>query len=148
MHKPFYASGFLYHLKTEQILLHQPGQKHGASSAWSLFGGTSRRGESTTKAFHRITYELLKVKLDLDDIYPVYDYFHNVFKKIHYVFYAHVPKVQNFRLRQGGTLSWFTFKQTTKLPFTDQTKQDIVVAQRVINAHARSNEAKGPLPTI
>jgi ADP-ribose pyrophosphatase YjhB (NUDIX family) len=74
VHKPFYASGFLYHLGTAQILLHQPTDTIVASS-WHLLGGKGTKGEDTKIAFKRITHELVKVKLDLKNIIPVYDYF-------------------------------------------------------------------------
>ena len=36
-------------------------------------------------------------------------------------------------------LAWVTFKQTTKLPFDAQTRQDVIIAERVIKAQARSD---------
>ncbi len=133
----FYTSGFLFHLKSQQILLHQPQQKNDiVSSLWSMFGETSHKGEDGIATFQRTIYEVLNIKLARKDIYPVYDYFNTAFDKTHYIYYAQVPKIQSYAFA-GDTLSWFTFKQTVKLAFTKQTKQDIVVAQRVIEAQER-----------
>lgn len=117
--------------------MHQPQQENViVSSVWSMFGETNRKGEDGIATFQRTIYEALDIRLARKNIYPVYDYFNATFNKTHYVYYAQVPKMQNYALA-GDTLSWFTFRQTVKLAFTKQTKQDIVVAQRVIEAQER-----------
>lgn len=136
MHKAFYASGFLFHLESQQILLHQPQQKNDTVSVWSMFGGANSQEEDASVTFQQIIYDALGVKLARRHIYPVYDYFHDVLNKTHYVYYAQVTKLRNYAF-EGETLSWFTFKQTLKLRFAEQTKQDIVVAQRVIDMQER-----------
>lgn len=134
MHKSFYASGFLYHLETQQILLQQLNDRN---NFWNMVGDKSDVGEDAQQAFQRIMEKFLHVRLDARHIYPVYDYFHNTFKKVHYVFYAEVKELQDFSFACADPLSWFTFKQTAKLPFSEKTKQDIIVSERVINAQAR-----------
>lgn len=134
--KRFLASGFLYHAKTQQILLHQPSASN-SSPRWSMFYGMSQNGEDAQAAFTRIMYEFINVRLLASHIYPVYDYFFQELHKIHYVFYAEVQKMPTFPIASDAILSWFTFKQTTKLPFGEQTKHDIIISERVINAQAR-----------
>lgn len=73
-------------------------------------------------------------------LFPVYDYFYNALNKVHFVFYAEVEKLHSFPLLNADSFSWFTFKQTTKLDFSIQTKQDIIISERVIKAQARSLE--------
>lgn len=138
----FYASGFLYSLKTHQILLLQPRQKDDVSALWSTLGGESKEGEEAQVTFQRIISKLLNINLKAKHIYPVYDYFHSTHNKLNYVFYAEVGKTKNFTDSKSGSLSWFTFSETVKLPFTTQTKQDVVVGERVINAKWREDEAK------
>lgn len=149
MHNSFYASGFLYSLKTHQILLLQSIQKNDpdsigddGSSFWSMLGGESKDGEEAPLTFQRIISKLLNINLKVKHIYPVYDYFHNVRNKINYVFYAEVGEAKLFNASKRGILSWVSFRETLKLPFTTQTKQDIVVGERVINAKWREDEAK------
>lgn len=136
VHKTFYASGFLFHQESQQILLHQTQQKNDTVSVWSMFGGTNDKEDDGAVTFQQMIYDVLNLKLARKHIYPVYNYFHNVHNTMHYVYYAQVTKMQNYAF-EGETLSWFTFKQTLKLPFAQQTKQDIVVAQRVIDLQKR-----------
>ncbi len=84
--------------------------------------------------------ERVHIRLVAKHLFPVYDYFYNALNKIHYVFYAEVQKLYTFPSLHTDVFSWFTFKQTTKLAFNDQAKQDIIVSERVIKAHARSIE--------
>lgn len=99
-------------------------------------------GEESQAAFQRIINKLLNINLKEKNIYPVYDYFSNSRNKLHYVFYAEVRSNKSFNGLKKGSLSWFTFNEALKLPATAQTKQDIVVGERVINAIRRDNEAK------
>jgi len=139
VHRPFYVSGFLYHLKTQQVLLLQSDQNNGSSSIWGMPGGAGIGEEDPQKTFQRIIYQLLNLQLNEKRIYPVYDYFNDALNTIHYVFYAKVKTTNNLSMPDNGTFSWLTFKQISKLPLSEQTKQDIIVSQRVIQAQARSD---------
>lgn len=141
MHNDIYASGFLYHPSTQQILLHQP-QK--SPSVWHMLGGKGHKAEDSKKAFQRVIYKLLAIEVDLKHIFPVYDYFHAPINKTHHVFYAQLTSMPRLNAIQKTTFSWFTFKQTLKLAFTEQTKQDMVVSERVIKAEIRSHEVIPP----
>lgn len=142
----FYASGFLYSLKTHQILLLQTNRKNDLISLWSVLGGESKEGEEANIAFQRIIKKILNLDVKVKHIYPVYDYFHSARNKANFVFYAEVGKNKVYTTPRGDVLSWFNFNEISKLPFNPQTKQDIVVGERVINAKWRDNEArKNPL---
>ncbi len=75
MHKTFYASGFIYSLKTHQILLLKFQKKDSTDFQWSTLGGESKGEEESQDAFQRIIKELLGLELKTKNIYPVYDYF-------------------------------------------------------------------------
>lgn len=139
MHTVFYASGFLYSLKTQQILLLQSERKD-IESLWSTLGGESKEGEGSQTAFQRIINDVLNIKLKMKDIYPIYDYFHDLLEKTNYVFYAEVRRTLNFKPLKENSLSWVTFDQTVKLPFTGHTKQDLIVGERVINLKQRISQ--------
>ena len=94
--------------------------------------------EDPQKSFQRKIYQLLNLRLNEKCIYPVYDYFNDTLNTIHYVFYAQVKTMNNLLMPDKDTLFWFTFKQITKLPLSEQTKQDIIVSQRVIQAQAEA----------
>ncbi len=134
-------SGFLYNKKARQILLIQT-KKEGSLTSWSTMEGDVNAGEDVQEAFQRIINNLLKIKLKTKDIYPVYDYFHDNRRKSNYVFYAEVKSKTRFDDIKTGSPSWIAFSETTRLPFAPQTKQDIIVGERVINAKLRDIEAK------
>ena len=142
MQTSFYASGFLYSLKTHKILLLKFQQKDSTDFLWSTLGGESGEGEEAQTAFQRIINELLNLNLKAKDIYPVYDYFYDAQDKINYVFYGEVKNPREFNRLKEGTFSWVAFNETSKLPFTARTKQDVIVGERVINAKWRDNAAK------
>lgn len=135
MQNSFYASGFLYSLKTGQILLLQSNSED--SPLWSTFGGEGLEEEESSVAFQRIINNLLNLNLKLKDIYPVYDYFQATRNKINFVFYAQVKSTKKFNNPEDISFSWSTFDEARKFQFTTQTKQDIVVGERVINAKLR-----------
>jgi ADP-ribose pyrophosphatase YjhB (NUDIX family) len=138
----FYASGFLYSLKTHKILLLQSEQIGTNTNPWSTIGGEGFEGEDASATFQRIVYKLLNLTLKPKNIFSVYDYFHESLKKINYVFYAKVNNAQKFATSKGTSFSWVNFRETSKLIFTPQTKQDIIVGERVISAKWRDDEAK------
>lgn len=133
MHKTFYASGFLYHSPTQQILLQQPTSD--SSNLLTLFTGKSKRGETQIETFQRAIVEILNVKLPLSAIHPIYDYPHAETKEQQYILYADVP-TKVYEKKMENT-SWHQFKQLSKLKLAPLTKQDIIVGQRVINAAER-----------
>ncbi len=142
MQTSFYASGFLYSLKTHKILLLESKQKDNTTSLWSTLGGESKAGEDAQVTFQRIVHKLLNVKVKLKRIYPVYDYYHDTLDKVNYVFYAEVKIPGVFSSYKDKTFSWLAFSETFKLIFPAHTKQDIIVGERVINAKWRQDEDK------
>jgi len=138
----FYASGFLYSLKTHQILLLKPQQTGSPDSLWSTLGGESSEGEEAEAAFQRIVNELLDLNLKIKDIYPIYDYSYDTEDKINYVFYGEVKSAKDFSSLNEGAFSWVAFNETSKLQFTAHAKQDVIVGERVISAKWRDDEAK------
>lgn len=107
-----------------------------------MLGGEGMNGEESQAAFQRIVNKLLNINLKEKNIFPVYDHFHNTRNKLNYVFYVEIKSTKNLNGLKNRGLSWFTFNEALKLPTTAQTKQDIVVGERVINAKWRDNEAK------
>lgn len=137
MHKSFYASGFLYSLKTHQILLLCSKQSDQTNPSWSMLGGESTEGEEAHITFQRTINELVGLVLKTKDIYPIYDYFHEENGKINYVFYAEVKKAPKFDSLGDKTLTWVAFSEAPKLIFSPHTKQDLIVGERVINLKQR-----------
>jgi|SRR3989344_3121223 len=136
----FYASGFLYNLKSQRILLLQSSKLEGVTSLWSMLGGESNDGEEAPTTFQRIINEALDLSLKHKNIYPIYDYFHSTLNKINYVFYAEVKRPPKNNTFKEDILSWVTFSDALKLLFSAHTKQDLVVGERVINLKWRIDQ--------
>lgn len=132
MHKDFYASGFIYHSKTQQILLQQNNTEE-----WTLLGGNSLKNETVEQAFKRVVSKILEIKQSIP-VQTVYNYFNDELKKDHYVSYITIRKLENFE-GSKKTFEWFNFKQIGKLKLSAQCKQDIIVSKRVIDSSIRKS---------
>jgi ADP-ribose pyrophosphatase YjhB (NUDIX family) len=136
MHNSFYASGFLYHPRSQQILLQQENTAD-IEPTWALFGGDSLGNETSEEAFRRIINSALKLDLKLNAVCQIYNYFHEEKHKDSFVHYAKVRKLEKFVSNKNITYGWFTFKEIQKLKIPEKVKQDIVVGQRVIDSAIR-----------
>ena len=137
MHKNFYASGFLYHPQSQQILLQQNNSIANMSSPWLLFGGHYSEKEEPEALFKNIVSKLLDIEVGV--VHPIYSYLNENNDAFQYIVYSKLSKFQNFSSRNGLTFGWFSFKEVLKLRVTEQTKHDIVVGQRVIEAAVRKS---------
>ncbi len=136
MHKVFYASGFLFHPRSQQILL----QQSESGEKLSLFSGSGNAGETPEQAFQRVISEKLGLELKPQNIHPIYNYDHSESNKNYFVFYAEVrSQIDEQVLDDGTSAMWFNFKKLYKSKLTKDLLQDLVVGQRVINASLRIN---------
>lgn len=103
-----------------------------------MLKGEGKVGEEPSIIFQKTIKELLNLKISLSNIYPIYDYFDEAAKKNNFVFYVEVNKSPQFKYpSQGSSLNWLTFAETSKLPFFNHCKQDVIVGERVINLKSR-----------
>jgi len=138
MHKDFYASGFLYHPRSQQILLQQKNSAKNLSN-WCLFGGKNLKGETGEQTFQRVVEKILNLKPNKATIHSVYSYFHKDLHKDHYISYAKINKLEQYSPIKDVVFAWFKFSQIVKLNISEQTKQDITVGKRVIDASIRKS---------
>lgn len=138
MHKDFYASGFLFHPPTRQILLQQQKSNSETSSPWSMFEAKNLPKKSAEQTFQHFIHKLLHVRIRLDSIYLAYTYFCKDVKKNRFIVYAELKKTKDFSSKKVK-FGWFTFKQVIKLKLDNQAKHDIVVAERVIASKIRKS---------
>lgn len=138
MHKDFYASGFLYHPKSQQILLQQKVSAN-EKSFWTLLGKKSAKDKTGEETFKDLFYEALNLRIKLDNIKIIYFYFSKEFYKDHNIYYAEVKRLHKYPVSENTTFAWFTFKQIQKINVSEQTRQDIIVGQRVINSSIRKS---------
>lgn len=140
MHKNFYASGFLYHPPSQQILLQQKSPIANISSSWLLFRSLYLGKDEPEVLFKDIILKLLDIEIGV--VYPIYSYFNDTTNEFQYFVYSQLRKFQNFSSKSGLTFTWFSFKEVLKLKITEQTKHDIIVGQRVIEAAERKSRGE------
>lgn len=137
MHKNIYASGFIYHPPSQQILLQQSEPISNISSEWSLFGGRCKEEQDPEVLFRNLVLKLLDT--EIRGVLPVYSYLNDNTGEFQYIFYSHMSELKNYSSKNNQIFRWFTFKEVIKLKIKEQTKHDIVVGQRVIEAALRKS---------
>lgn len=135
MHNDFYASGFIYHLPSQQILLQQRHPSTTTAFPWGLFENELPADMQPETVFKNTLQHLLGITVDA--IYPIYSYFNEETKKNYSLLYATIEKLQEFPQKEEISFRWFPFKDVLKLQAEAQIKHDIVVGQRVIEAARR-----------
>lgn len=140
MHKTFYASGFLYHLPSEQILLQQQPSTSTVTSPWSLFSKSHTENEEAEVIFKNIISDLLGI--NIDTVQTVYSYLNEEKNIYQSIIYSELNELKTFPPKNGVTYKWFSFKDVIKLRIPEQTKHDLVVSKRVIDATARKSRGE------
>lgn len=138
MHKKLYASGFLYHLPSEQILLQQNTSSQNLSSPWLLFEKSYKEGELPEMVFKDMIADLLQISLDV--VSPVYSYDDEHIQRN--IVYSEIKDLLDFPPKNGFIFNWFSFKKVRGLQIMEQTRHDIVVSQRVIEAETRKRNGE------
>ncbi len=142
MHKKFYASGFIYHEPTGQILLQKP-QLSETSSKWTMIGAFYEESEKPEEAFIQAVKELLGIQIDTP--YFVYTYFDDKENTDRHIFYAIINEKSDYPPKNDQSFQWFTFKEILKIQASQQVKHDVVVGQRVIEAQLRKDRGEQSL---
>ena len=140
MHKVFYASGFLYHPPTQQILLQQ--LENSQETSLILVRRKGHHKETPAMVLQRVLEKILQLRIPLQHVYPIYDYADSEIEGNHFITYAVVKDTMQKKLSRNPAVKWVAFKQIPKLKLSEQTKQDIIVGQRVINLANRLSEEK------
>jgi len=138
MHKPFYASGFLYHSPSQQILLQQLTSDTEAKLV--MFGSKSHNGENPITIFQQCVEKALGITIDTDSIRPIYDYTHDKFGE-HFIFYIEIkdtiPVINSFNKKA----EWLSLSKLSKFNMSEQTRHDITIGERVIRFNFESSQA-------
>lgn len=135
MHKNFYASGFLYHASSGQILLQQNGQTDDTSL--TLLCARGNFGQSPSEVFLQSIKKLLGISVHEKNIIPIYDYDHETMGS-QYIFYVDISDTPEALHYTGDRVGWFPLAKLSKLNLSTQARHDIVIGSRVI----RANEEK------
>lgn len=125
--KKFYAGGFLYNPKTQSILLHKRDSKAKINpNRWAFFGGLNENQETPKQTFAREIEEELSIKIPLDKIMSVCDYFNKELNTYRYVFYVE-SKLEKSQmcLKEGEDFDWVSINKIFEYNLTEKTIQDL-----------------------
>jgi len=131
VHKPFYASGFLYHSPSQQILLQQ--LTNGEETKLSLFRTKSHRGNDPKAVFQQCIEQALGVAIPASSIRPVYDYIHDKLGE-QFIFYVEVSGATPKTYASKNKAEWFSLSKLSKQAMSEQTRHDIIIGERVIRS--------------
>lgn len=137
MLKGYYVSGFLYHEPTNQILLQQI---QSLSPSWSLFESEEvEENASPAATFADLIRNTLQLKLVIKSIQEVYSYLNEEVNKNYSITYAPVTSLKTALTasHEGKICKWFGPREILKLNLSAQTRHDVTVGQRVIDAKMR-----------
>lgn len=140
MSSSVYAAGFIYNPHTDEILLYS--SEKDPSKQWNLLEiEVTNSKHDPKKIFHKTIDKMLGVKVKPEAVYFVYDYTPDRASKHTHIYYVELPKSHKKPKAKKGDLLWTTFKQINKLNISTQTKQDLTVSLRVIQAKIREKQA-------
>ena len=125
MHKSFYASGFLYHSPSQQILLQQTTRNE--TVTFDLFRGKNKNGHDPKTVFQQCVEKTLKTSITTSSVHTVYDYIHDT-EGEQYIFYVDVKK----NIPNDG---WILLSKVSKYAMSEQTRHDIIIGERVIRSN-------------
>ena len=126
-HERFYAGGFFFNPKTEEILLHKrDGNTDVNPNKWGFFGGTSEEGEVPVETFIREIKEELGQTLKKEDIVELRNYLNKERNIQRYVFYVESDKKKSeMTLGEGADLDWISLDKVFDFVLTDKTVDDL-----------------------
>lgn len=136
VHNSYYASGFLFHSPSQQILLLQ--SVLDSDTPWSIIRVPHTSSDDPLRAFTSHTSRLLNVAQL--NVRPVYSYVDKKSQIQHSIFFADVVTCQNYPETTEYRYRWFELKDLRKLRISDSIRHDIVVGTRVIAAGEREKE--------
>jgi hypothetical protein len=131
VHKPFYASGFLYHSASQKILLQQPISE--SETKLVMFREKSENGNDPVKVFQKCVENCLGISVPLEAIHPIYDYVHDKLGE-HFIFYVEVTDAEPKQYASKNKTQWLPLAKLSKQNISEQTRHDIIVGERVIRA--------------
>ncbi len=131
MHKPFFASGFLYHATSQQILLQQ--LKKGEELKLVLFRGeSSGKHHNPQTVFQRYLESALGISFPISAIHLVYDYIDDKLGE-QFIFFAEVTGETPPKYSRSQA-EWIPLAKLSKYKLSEQTRHDIIVGERVIRS--------------
>lgn len=134
INKQSFSIGFLYHADSARFLL-QKDHESGPSN-WKLMGSKCLT-KFSAQSFKNLVQKQLNLEIQTLSIHHIYDYYQRDLGRDNFVSYAEVESLKDFPEILNQTFAWFTLKEISKLSLSQQTKQDLIVGQRVIDSDNR-----------
>ncbi len=91
----------------------------------------------SAQSFKNLVQKQLNLEIQTLSIHHIYDYYQRDLGRDNFVSYAEVESLKDFPEILNQTFAWFTLKEISKLSLSQQTKQDLIVGQRVIDSDNR-----------
>ena len=104
-----------------------------------LVGKKQDKDVSGEETFKELFFEAINLKIKLTNINIIYSYFSKELNMENNVYYAEVSKLYKTSSSKDIIYSWFTLKKIQKINVSEQTKQDIIIGQRVIDSSVRKS---------
>jgi len=131
VHTSFYASGFLYHSPSRQILLQQLNK--GNDQRLVLFRAKSQKGKTPQTIFQDCIEKALDITIATTSIHLVYDYIHDNLGE-HFIYFAEIADKTPPTYPSGNKTDWVSLSKLSKYPMSEQTRHDIIIGERVIQS--------------
>lgn len=127
MSDKFYAGGFFYNPKKNEILLHKrDGNTKINPHKWTFFGGSSENNEKPLQTFIREIEEELGVKLFGEEVVPLCDYLNEQENMWRHVFYAISEKQKSeMVLGEGADFDWVSLDKVFEYDLSEKTIRDL-----------------------
>jgi 8-oxo-dGTP pyrophosphatase MutT (NUDIX family) len=127
---PYHVCGFLYHPRSQRVLLHHRDANASAlPSIWSFFCGRPEAEDCREPTFtwRREMREEIGVALEPDRIVLLWSYVNPQTEKLRFVFYSEWPRLTDeFVTGEGDGVGWFTLEEALQLSdLTAVAKEDL-----------------------
>lgn len=128
----FYAGGFLYNSKTNEVLLQLRDNKtKNNPKSWAFFGGLAEENETPEETFKREVLEELNISID--KVKYLRDYFNPDFNTHRYVYFVQLEEKPNLQLNEGEKAEWFRIDKAFKIKLSKRTKEDLLYFKKQVS---------------
>ena len=133
-HEQFYAGGFLYNPKVNEVFLHlRDSNTDYDPNLWAFFGGMNEAGETPAECFVRELEEETTLKIAPQQAVWLCDYLHVEYDLYRYVFYVESEvNREQLRLTEGADFDWFSLQDVEGQNLADKARSDLMLFKRKI----------------
>ena len=127
--KKFWAGGFLFNPKTNEVFLHKrDGNTQFNPNAFAFFGGLNEKNENPKECFIRELYEEISLKVKMEEIIYLDDYL-NIEINTHLYFFYVISDVTKDKLilGEGSDFEWFNIEEVFNQNLTEKTERSLQI---------------------